>query len=398
MAKIITFGCKVNQYESQLIKENIEKDENFKSNDIVILNSCCVTEKAEKEVEKKIRELLNQRKKIYLTGCIAEKNGKFKEIGNIKIVEKSFFFKYKDKIEYFNRHTRAFVKIEDGCENFCTYCIIPFIRGRVKSRSEKEIIEEIKQLVENGYKEIVLTGVNLGCYGKDTGESLISLIEKIQEIEEIKRIRLSSIEVYYINEPFINSLKNIKKFCPHFHMPLQSGSDKILSLMGRRYSFNEYYEKIEKIKEKIEKVTFTTDIMVGFPGEKDDDFEKSCIAIDKIKFLKVHIFPYSERKITSAVSLPDKVDEKTKKERLKKILKISEISRKKVMEEFIGKRLDVLFEKKIDHFWKGYSENYIPVIVNSERNLKNEIVSVIPQKIYKGFLLSKILNQKRSKV
>ncbi|MCM8766766.1 MAG: MiaB/RimO family radical SAM methylthiotransferase [Candidatus Omnitrophica bacterium] len=395
MAKIITFGCKVNQYESQLIKENIEKDENFSSDDIVILNSCCVTEKAEKEVKKKIRELLSQRKKIYLTGCIAEKNGKLKENENIKIVEKSFFFKYKDKIEYFSGHTRAFVKIEDGCENFCTYCIIPYIRGKVKSRSENEIIEEIKKLGENGYKEIVLTGINLGCYGKDSNKSLISLIRKIEEIEEIKRIRLSSIEIYYINESFIDSLKNIKKFCPHFHIPLQSGSDKILSLMGRRYNFDDYYEKIEMIREKIEKVTFTTDIMIGFPGEKDDDFEKSCIAIGKIKFLKVHIFPYSERKGTFAINLPDKVDEKIKRERFEKILEIAENSRKKVMEEFVGKRLNVLIEKKMDNFWKGYSENYIPVIVNSQQDLKNEIISVIPQKIYKSSLLSKILNQNK---
>ncbi|MFN4226982.1 MAG: MiaB/RimO family radical SAM methylthiotransferase [Candidatus Ratteibacteria bacterium] len=393
MAKIITFGCKVNQYESQLIKENIENDDNFKSDNIVILNSCCVTEKAEKEVKKKIKELLNQGKKIYLTGCISEKNGKLKESENLKIIEKSFFFKFKDKIEYFSGHTRAFVKIEDGCENFCTYCIIPYVRGKVVSRKEKDIIEEIKKLGENGYKEIVLTGINLGCYGKDNGESLISLIKKIEDIEEINRIRLSSIEIYYINEPFIESLKNTKKFCPHFHIPLQSGSDKILSLMGRRYNFNEYYEKIEMIRKKIEKVTFTTDIMVGFPGEKEQDFEKSCIAIDKIKFLKVHIFSYSERKGTFAINLPDKVNEKIKKERFKKLYEISEISRKKVLEEFIGQKLYVLFEEKEGNFWKGYSENYIPIIVNSEQNLKNQIISVIPERIYKGFLLGKILNQ-----
>jgi threonylcarbamoyladenosine tRNA methylthiotransferase MtaB len=392
MAKVITFGCKVNQYESQLIKENIEKDEKFISDDIVIVNSCCVTEKVEKEVEKKIKKLLKEGGKIYLTGCMIRKNVNLNL--PINIVEKNFFFRFKDKIESFYGHTRAFIKIEDGCENFCSYCIIPFVRGKVKSRKEKDIIEEIKKLGENGYKEIVLTGIDLGSYGKDTGEKLPSLLEKIEEIESIKRIRLSSIEIYYIDEFFINFVKNLKKFCPHFHIPLQSGSDKILNLMGRRYTFNDYMEKIEMIKEKIKNVTFTTDIIVGFPGEKEDDFEKSCMAIEKIKFLKVHIFPYSERENTFAIKLSDKVDEKTKKERFRKILKISDISSKKVKEKFIGKKLNVLFERKKGNFWEGYSENYIPVIVSSNKDLKNEIIPVIPEKIFKNFLSGKIFNQK----
>ncbi|HOK56048.1 MAG TPA: MiaB/RimO family radical SAM methylthiotransferase [bacterium] len=394
MAKVITFGCKVNQYESQLIKENIEKDDNFKSENIVILNSCCVTEKVEKEVKKKIKKLLKEGKKIYLTGCLIKKNGKLRELENINFVERDFFLKFKDKIERFDEHTRAFVKIEDGCENFCTYCIVPFVRGKVKSRKEKDIIEEIKKLGENGYKEIVLTGIDLGSYGKDTGEKLLSLLEKIEEIKEIKRIRLSSIEIYYINEFFINSLKKINKFCPHFHIPLQSGSDRILNLMGRRYTFNDYLEKIDMIKENIDRVTFTTDVIVGFPGEKEEDFEKTCMAIDKIKFLKVHIFPYSERKNTVAINLPDKVEEKTKKERFKKILKISNYSSKKVKENFIGKKLEVLIEEKTGNFLKGYSENYIPVIVNSDKNLKNEIISVTAEKILKNFLSGKIIKEK----
>ncbi len=388
MAKILTFGCKVNQYESQLIKENIEKDENFKDDNIVIINSCCVTEKVEKEVKKAIKRLLKERKKIYLTGCLIEKDpDSFKNLENIQTVKKDFFYKFKNKIERFNSHTRCFVKIEDGCENFCSYCIVPYVRGKVKSRNEEEIIEEIKCLVKNGYKEVVLTGIDLGAFGRDTGDSLISLIEKVNKIEGLERIRLSSIEIYYIDDKLINFLKNIGKFCPHFHIPLQSGSDRILNLMGRRYKFDDYFKKIEMIREKIEKVTFTTDIMVGFPGETEDDFEKSCLAVEKIKFLKVHIFPYSEREFTKAINLPDKIDEKKKKEREKILFEILNKISMCVKEKFVGESLYVLFEREKNGFWEGYSENYIPVILKSRENLKNKILKVIGQKIIEDKLL-----------
>ena len=382
MAQILTYGCKVNQYESQLIKENIEKDENFKDENIVIINSCCVTEKVEKEIKKKIKKLLKEGKKIFLTGCLAEKDTTyFKNLGNIEIVKKDFFYRYKNRIEKFNSHTRVFIKVEDGCENFCSYCIIPYVRGKIRSRKEEEIIEEIKCLSENGYKEIVLTGIDLGSYGKDTGKDLKSLIEKIEKIDGIERIRLSSIEIYHINEEFIDFLKNVKKFCPHFHIPLQSGSDRILELMGRRYKFEEYFKKIDMIREKIEKATFTTDIMVGFPSENEDDFEKSCSAIEKVKFLKVHIFPYSEREFTKAINLPDKIDEKKKKEREKILFEVSNRVGRSVKEEFIGKELYVLFEREENKLWEGYSENYIPFILKSDDNLRNKIVKVVARKI-----------------
>lgn len=391
MVNIITFGCKVNQYESQLIKENLECDKFFDDN-VVIINSCCVTKKVENDVKKTIRKLIRQGKKVYLTGCLVEKNGKIREeFKDIEIVKRDFFYRNKNRIDSFDGHTRAFIKIEDGCENYCTYCIIPYVRGKVKSRNEDEIIEEVKCLAEKGYKEIVLTGIDLGAYGKDKKGSLNSLIERIELIDGIERIRLSSIEIYYIEENFIEFLKNLKKFCPHFHIPLQSGSDRILKMMGRRYSFSQYLEKIEMIREKIENVTFTTDIMIGFPGEKDDDFEKTCEAVDKIKFLKVHIFPYSERENTKAIYLPDKVDEKTKKERFKCLLEISHRASKKVKENFIGKILNVLFERKKGDFWEGYSENYIPFILKSEEILKNKIIKVIGEKIIGEFMTGKEL-------
>lgn len=392
MAIILTYGCKVNQYESQLIRENIELNGNFKEDNIVIINTCCVTDKIEKEIKKKIRKLLKEGKKIYITGCLVKKNSQLIEnTENIIIVDKSFFIANKDKIERFEGHTRCFVKIEDGCDNFCSYCIIPFVRGKVRSRFERDIIEEVNKLVDNGYKEVVLTGINLGCYGKDTGENLISLIENLSKIENLKRIRLSSIEIYYIDENLIDFLKNVEKFCPHFHIPLQSGSDRILKLMGRRYTLSEFIEKLDMIKNKIEKVTFTTDIIVGFPGEKDEDFEMSCYAIEKIGFLKVHVFPYSEREGTKAIYLPEKIKEEIKKERIKRILKVSNMVSKKVKERFIGKKCKILFEKEKNRWWEGYSENYIPFKVKSEKNLKNEILEVIPEKIYREFLIGKIV-------
>ncbi|MCM8806933.1 MAG: tRNA (N(6)-L-threonylcarbamoyladenosine(37)-C(2))-methylthiotransferase MtaB [Candidatus Omnitrophica bacterium] len=386
MAKILTFGCKVNQYESQLIKENIENDEKFNSNEIVIINSCCVTAKVEKEVKRTIRKLLKEGKKIYLTGCLIQKNSIDELKKDVKIIRKEEFFKFKNKISFFEEHTRAFVKIEDGCENYCSYCIVPYVRGKVRSRKEDEILDEIECLVKNGYKEIVLTGIDLGAYGKDTGENLISLIEKINRIDGVKRIRLSSIEVHHINKSLIDFLKNTEKFCPHFHIPLQSGSDKILKLMRRRYSFKEYYEKIQMIRENIENVTFTTDIMVGFPGEDEEDFEKTVSAVENIKFLKVHVFPYSEREKTPAINFPEKVNEKVKKERVEKIIKISEVVNRKVKEDFIDKSLNVLFERKNGNYWEGYSENYIPVIVDSSEDLKNQILKVKGKKILGKFI------------
>lgn len=385
--KVITFGCKTNQYEGELIRENLNsEDEN-----LVVINSCCVTQKVEKEVEKEIKKNLKNGKRIILTGCIRDKERIKEKFEKIEIIEKNLLCRNKNYIEKFEGHTRAFVKIQEGCENFCSYCIVPYVRGKERSRNIKDIIFEISCLAENGYKEIVLTGTNAGSFGKDTGENLISLINEISKIEKIKRIRLSSIEVYYLNDSFIKELKNIEKFCPHFHIPLQSGSDRILKLMNRRYTFDRYYERIEKIRESFENVTFTTDIIVGFPGETEEDFELSLKAIEKIKFLKVHIFPYSPRPGTEAEKLSDKIPEKIKKERFSIMDKLQKEISLSVKKEFLGKYLNVLFERKIEgNSYTGYSENYIPFIVESPLNLKNQILKVKGEKIVNGFLWGKV--------
>jgi len=383
--EFITFGCKVNQYETQLLKENIpflyKRNEN-----ICIINTCCVTSKVEKEVRRIIRKKIREGKEVYLTGCFInkEKDKIIKDFPVVKIFNKFDSFKRTKIISSFDRHTRAFIKIEDGCENKCSYCIIPLVRGKVKTRDEKEILEEVKTLVGNGYKEVVLTGVDLGAYGKDNGKKLSDLIEKISKINGLKRLRLSSIEIFHIDKEFINFLSSIGIFCPHFHIPLQSGSDRILNLMKRRYNYSQYLEKIEYIRRKIKNITFTTDIMVGFPDEKDDDFDDSCKAIEEIKFLKVHIFPFSPREGTEAILLENKVDWKTKKEREKILFKIAENIRKKVMNDFLNKNLSVLVEKKEGNFWTGYSDNYIPFLISSKEDLKNEIISVKGEKFFDG--------------
>lgn len=379
--EFITFGCKVNQYETQLLKENIPffvRDSN-----ICIINTCCVTGRVEKDIRRVIRKKLSEGKDVWITGCFVNKEKENIKLyfPEVKIFNKFDFFKKTKKITSFDSHTRAFVKIEDGCENKCSYCIIPLVRGKVVSRNEEEILEEIKLLVENGYKEVVLTGVDLGAYGKDTGKKLTVLIEKISKIDGLKRLRVSSIEVFYINKEIVDCLSSTGIFCPHFHIPLQSGSDKVLENMKRRYNYSQYFKKIEIIKKKIPDATFTTDVMVGFPGEEDIDFEQTVKAVEEIGFLKVHIFPFSLREGTSAFLMKDKVDGKIKKEREKVLSEICRRVREDILKEFTGKELSVLFERKENYFWYGYSENYIPVFIKSEKDIKNEILPVLAKNI-----------------
>lgn len=381
---LISFGCKVNQYETHLLRENLER-EGYKSVDegeIFVINTCCVTGKVEKEIRRIIRKKLREGREVWVTGCLVNKSPEDLKVQfpSVKIFDKNEFITVKT-ISNFNSHTRAFIKIEDGCENYCSYCIIPYVRGKVKSRDEEEIVEEIRKLVKNGYKEIVLTGIDLGAYGKDTGTSFISLLKKIFKIEGLRRVRLSSIELIHLSDEIINFLAEWEVFCPHFHIPLQSGSNRILKLMNRKYGVSEYIEKIEKIRERINKVTFTTDIMVGFPGEKEKDFIETCEIVEKIQFLKIHIFPYSPREKTSAYHFPDKISCDVKKEREYEIFKVGNRVSYEVKKKFLGKTFQVLVERKKDGYWEGYSENYIPFIIESEKYLKNEVVSVMAEKI-----------------
>lgn len=393
---IKTYGCKANQYDSQLLVENFIDDgyeiTGFKDADVIIVNTCCVTAKAEKEARSFIRKSAGEGKEIWVTGCAVKRDGFIEKTGVPVRVLSDIKLK-KKTISHFYNHTRAFVKIEEGCENFCSYCVVPYVRGKVRSRNEDEIVEEVKTLCGNGYKEIVLTGIDTGAYGMDTGTDIIKLIERLKDVEGLKRIRLSSIEIFYLSDKLCDYLVSNELFCPHLHIPLQSGSDKVLKLMRRRYTFSEYLKKIEWIKRRDRegRFTFTTDIMVGFPYEEDDDFRLSLKAVEMAGFLKVHIFRYSARKGTAAFSIGGDVPEKVKKERERELESIAGEVSAKVKKQFTGKILDVLVERQAEDGWEGYSAQYIPVRVSddTERCRVNEIIPVLITELDSGKLLGK---------
>jgi len=402
-ALVKTYGCKVNQYESQLIRENLERQGYILSQngdaDVVVVNTCCVTERAEKKARSFIRKAVANGKRVLVTGCAVRKQKSLvEEFGSSIEV-------YPDKdalirtvcpsglttISRFDNHTRAFIKIEDGCENFCTFCIIPLVRGRVKSRLIRDVVREVRDVASNGYKEVVLTGVDLGAYGSDTGEKMTDLMKDMEVIEGLKRIRLSSIEVFHLTEELLKYLSNSRSFCRHFHIPLQSGSDRILKKMGRRYTFSEYLSRIERIKgsDAAGRVTFTTDVMVGFPGETEEDFNLTCEALKRIRFLRVHIFRYSRREGTAASRMDGQVPEDVKKKREKELEDVVDKMCYNVKEGFIGRPLDVLVERETDNLCEGYSSEYIPVAFTGGKGLLNKVVTVTGKEIVKkGLVLS----------
>jgi threonylcarbamoyladenosine tRNA methylthiotransferase MtaB len=402
-ALVKTYGCKVNQYESQLIRENLERQGYILSQngdaDVVVVNTCCVTERAEKKARSFIRKAVANGKRVLVTGCAVRKQKSLvEEFGSSIEV-------YPDKdalirtvcpsglttISRFDNHTRAFIKIEDGCENFCTFCIIPLVRGRVKSRLIRDVVREVRDVASNGYKEVVLTGVDLGAYGSDTGEKMTDLMKDMEVIEGLKRIRLSSIEVFHLTEELLKYLSNSRSFCRHFHIPLQSGSDRILKKMGRRYTFSEYLSRIERIKgsDAAGRVTFTTDVMVGFPGETEEDFNLTCEALKRIRFLRVHIFRYSRREGTAASRMDGQVPEDVKKKREKELEDVVDKMCYNVKEGFIGRPLDVLVERETDNLCEGYSSEYIPVAFTGGKGLLNKVVTVTGREVVKkGLVLS----------
>lgn len=390
---IYTLGCKVNSCDSNKIADVLVSYGFLLSNseeaDIVVVNSCAVTS----ESVRKTRQNINKFKKInkncflILTGCavILEQFLNNKNIDLIcdkknlinKIKEKFGIFEQNTEINFINdsERTRAFIKIEDGCENFCSYCIIPFARGKIKSKNLDEIDFECRKLFDYGFKEFVLTGINLGRYGQDLNLNLIDAIKVARKY--CKRIRLSSLEPDVLNKKFIDNLCSFDEVCPSFHLSLQSGSDKILKLMNRKYNINFYLELINYIKNKFKNATFSTDIIIGYPGETDEDFENTLEIIKKIGFIKVNVFPFSPRPFTKAYNL-NQIDSKLKKYRVKKAIEFSELMSKKVISNFIGESFEVLFEnKEKNNIFSGYSRNYIKIKYKSDENLFGKIKKVI---------------------
>lgn len=416
--KIITLGCKVNQYESEMMREKLLANdyvETFDSDaDVIIINTCTVTNMSDLKSRKLIRYNKRENKNAItvVCGCSAQYKQEEMEdldidilIGNsdkTKIVELIEEFKksHKKYVKFISsrklefedmrvngfEHTRAYIKIEDGCNNFCAYCIIPFVRGNVRSKDMDKVIEEANTLVNNGYKEIVLTGIDTGSYGVDKNYDLTDLLIELSKIEKLERIRLSSIDIYDLTDKFINFLKENKKLCDHLHISLQSGSDKILKEMNRKYDSKEYLKIINKIRNARPNISITTDVIIGFPGETEKDFNDCVNFCKEVKFSKIHVFPYSKRNGTKASVLPNQIDSQAKKERSKKLIEVSNILENKYYNNFINKDLDILIEEMDNNESIGHTSNYIKVYVKRvlKRNdiYKVKITNISNNKVY----------------
>ena len=383
-------------------------DQNEKS-DIYIVNTCTVTNMSDRKSRQMLRRVkqLNEKAIIVACGCYAQvarnELEKIKEIdlilGNnekkdiIKYVENYYQKQQKQiqiedvmqKREYtdlgqitYTEKTRAVIKVQDGCDRFCSYCIIPYARGRVRSRNPENILSEIKEIAKNGIKEVVITGIHVASYGKDFNNSykLIDLLEEIETVKGIERIRLGSIEPLLITEEFMQRLIKLKKVCHHFHLSLQSGCDETLKRMNRRYTTNEFREIVNILRKYYEDVILTTDIIVGFPGETEEEFEKTYKFLEEIKFYKMHIFKYSSRKGTKASQMSNQINGNKKEERSKKLIELSNKNQKEYNKGYIGKEVEILWEEEKEGTYRGHTKNYILAYCKKE-NIEGEIENQI---------------------
>ena len=401
-------GCRVNIYESEYV-ESLLKNHGYEivefedEADIYIINTCSVTN----EADRKSRKMINQAKKrnsdaiVVVMGCYSqvksddvdadivignkdkslivsyiedyiENNNKIKKIYNLR-EDKNFEPMI---IDSFDNHTRAFVKIQDGCNAFCSYCIIPYTRGCIRSKKMSDVIEEVSNLVKNGYKEIVLTGIHTGKYGIDFEEgNLEDLLRELVKIEGLYRLRLSSIEINEITDGIMELIKNNNIISSHFHIPIQSGSDKILKSMNRKYDLDYFKNRIKEIKNLRDDISVTTDLIVGFPGEEDDDFRETLNTLVEVGFSKIHTFPYSKREGTPASMMKDQVDGNIKKKRVREVLDLSDELELSYYKKYIGSVMDGVTELRRDGSVVVHTNNFIPVIVDNV-NSNNEVVNV----------------------
>ena len=315
---------------------------------------------------------------------------------NVKKVETEDVMKSIEFSEFgditFTEKTRAVIKIQDGCDRFCSYCIIPYARGRVRSRKPESIVSEINQIAENGIKEVVITGIHIASYGKDFKEEyrLIDLLEEINKIDGIKRIRLGSIEPLLITEEFVNRLEKLEKICHHFHLSLQSGCDETLKRMNRRYTTKQFRNIVKLLRDAYDDVNLTTDIIVGFPDETEEEFSKTYEFLKEIKFYKMHIFKYSPRKGTKAAVMKNQISGDIKEERSKRLIELSNKNEIEYNSQYIGKKEEVLFEEEKLGFYKGHTQNYVMVYCKSERKLENKIEKVLCQKVIDDYVFAQL--------
>ncbi|MEI3435295.1 MAG: tRNA (N(6)-L-threonylcarbamoyladenosine(37)-C(2))-methylthiotransferase MtaB [Clostridia bacterium] len=439
VVRFVTLGCKVNQYETnamaqkflekgyQIIEEITPENEDIKP-DICIINTCTVTNMSDRKSRQMLRRMKEKNPStiVVAVGCYAQvAKNELAKIPEIDLVlgnnEKVEIVKYVE--EYINNHinnvelddvmyskefsdfgdvtytekTRAVIKIQDGCDRFCSYCIIPYARGRVRSRKPESIISEITQIASKGIKEVVITGIHIASYGKDfamskdsklTNYRLIDLLEEINEIQGIQRIRLGSIEPLLITVEFVERLKKLEKICHHFHLSLQSGCDETLKRMNRRYKIEQFKEIVRLLRNAYSDVNLTTDIIVGFPGETDEEFNKTYQFLKEIKFYKMHIFKYSPRKGTKAAVMPNQINGDIKEERSKKLIELSDRNEIEYNKSYIGKNVEVLFEEEKDGMYKGHTQNYIMVYCQSKEKLDNKIIDVVCEKAEKEHIIA----------
>ena len=418
---IYTLGCKVNTYESNVMKDNlinngyIEGSEN--DSDIYIINTCTVTNTSDNKSLKVIRQVKRKYNNaiIVVVGCMTQVNPSILDDLDVSIVlgntGKSNIVKYIEEyrkthkkiinienimekkfedmcLNNFNK-TRAFVKIEDGCENYCSYCIIPYARGKVRSKDKDTVIKEITNLVKDGHKEIVLTGIHTGHYGSDIDYSFSDLLKDIEKIDGLKRLRISSIEITELDDEFLGVLSNSNIIVNHMHIPLQSGSDEILKLMNRKYDKEYFINKINEIRKIRPNISITTDLIIGFPGETEELFNETINTINKIKFSKIHVFPFSLRKGTKAEELPNHIENNIKKERVKKIIEISKELELEYFNKFLNKNISFLPEIYKDGFIIGHSDNYLYIKTKGNIEDLNKLKDVTIEKVEYPYCIGK---------
>ena len=406
--KIITLGCKVNSYESEIMKELLLKagyKEVEEQPEVTIINTCTVTNMADSKSKKMVRRYKRENPNTILVvcGCSSQNNKEEYEnmdidillgnkdkskivtiINNFKSNNKKYIKFYDDRnlnfedmvVNEFTSHARAFVKIQDGCNNYCSYCIIPYVRGNIRSKDFNKTLDEIKTLVKNNHKEIVLTGIHTGSYGYGLGYDLSDLLHEMAKIENLERIRISSIEITELNDKFLKELKENDKICNHMHIPLQAGSDEILKKMNRKYDLNYFFNKIEEIRRIRPDISITTDVIVGHPYETDELFEKTVETCKKLKFAKIHVFPYSKREGTPSSRMDYQVNDSIKKVRSHKLLEVSNELEKEYAKKFIGKTLDVLIEENYDDKSVGHTSNYLKIEIPKKLEI-NKIYNIL---------------------
>lgn len=398
---VFTLGCKVNSYESSAIATTLERkgyllDE--KNPDVVVINTCSVTHVADQKSRQHIRKFRKMYPSAVLVvmGCFMQSNKEYAKseldidilLGTsqrdkvLEYIEQFLtnrekiiaiednprkFVKYEElNVTSCSENIRAYLKVQDGCDNFCSYCLVPFIRGKSRSRDFDMCLKEARELVSKGYKEIVVSGIHVGRYGKDIDKTFSELIKSLSDINGLNRLRISSIELSEIDDEFLALLKSRDNIAKHLHLPLQSGSNNVLKKMGRKYTREEFINRVKEIKKEVPDVALTSDVIVGFPGETEEDFMDTYNLLKELGFYQLHVFPYSVREGTVAASLPDQISPKVKNERVKRLLELSKQLEEEYEKRFINQRLDVLFERFDGQYNIGHTSNYLQIKVKSD--------------------------------